>query len=37
MLVIKLGVYIYIYFNFSRSTTIFLVYIMFIIYNISGN
>ena len=32
MLIIKLQVYIY--FNFSQSTTILLVYIMFIIYNI---
>ena len=30
MLIIKLQVYIY--FNFSQSTTIFLVYIIFIIY-----
>ena len=36
VLIIKLQVYIYIYIyiNFSQSTTIFLVYIMFIIYNI---
>ena len=32
LLIIKPEVYIY--FNFSQSTTIFLVYIMFIIYNI---
>ena len=39
MLIIKLQVYIhiYIYINFSQSTTIFLVYIMFIIYNIRAN
>ena len=34
LLIIKLQVYVYIFFNFSQSTTIFLVYIMFIIYNI---
>ena len=36
VLIIKLHVYIHICvcFNFSQSTTIFLVYIMFIIYNI---
>ena len=32
--IIKLHVYIYL--NFSQSTTIFLVYIMFIIYNIQA-
>ena len=31
---VKLQVYIYIYINYSQSTTMFLVYIMFIIYNI---
>ena len=34
MLIIKLQVYIY--FNFSQSTTVLLVYMMFIIYNIQA-